>query len=109
MIIFKTLKIMKIITVKIACKTKDAERVEKALNDLQLGVYSFGTTVREPNQNEAIGVAIIIIGAILSIFVIVWFLILFLAFLIAMGYVIELCMSLFILFTIIIYLNLEDI
>jgi hypothetical protein len=38
---------MKIVTVSIACNDKDAERIANELNDLQLGLYSFGTEIRD--------------------------------------------------------------
>lgn len=43
---------LKIVSVEIAVQDGDQERVQNELNALQLGVYSFGVTVRPATPRE---------------------------------------------------------
>ena len=44
---------MKIVSVSIAVKDCDVKYVERALSESQLGVYHFGTEVRDATKEEA--------------------------------------------------------
>jgi len=47
--------VMKMISIRVACKDSDAEHIEKELinsDSAQLGIYAFGTEVRDLTDNE---------------------------------------------------------